>query len=283
MFPDDVKFGTIAPMKKSTLVGLILIAVILIALSYLYYSKFLGFEVSWTPQSFKVESVHPIYAHWADWLKFCAAFLATVWLWWATASKNTIGLLKTPLFLLSCGVMLSAFSYFSGCFTRSILGYEAGTMSPETFLGAAAIPFIVASFVLLLFRIKVKLGLSKEILFWTITTIAAILMFVFAIIPTIANVSEDLLIKTVKAVIDFGVLVAFVGAFRAMLVFSGGKLGYDWLLVSVGAMLLNLYFFYVMTPGIPNITVFHWINTLWVGGYLFTALGGFQLAFPDLA
>lgn len=270
-------------MKKATLVGLIAITVILLVVGSLYYVRYMAFEASWTPQSFKTENIRPVYAHWADWLKFGTAFLAAFWLWWATASKNTIGLLKTPLFLLSCGVMLSSFSYLSGCYTRSVLGYEAGTMSPETFLGAAAIPFIIASFISLHTRIKLKLENAKEVLFWTTSILAAILMVVFAIIPTLTSTEDDLLIKIVKSVIDFGVLVAFVGAFRAMLVFTGGKLGFGWFFVSLGAMLLNMYFFYVMTPGIPNITVFHWVNLLWVGGYLFATLGAIELAFPEIA
>jgi hypothetical protein len=268
-------------MKKITVYGLLIVLLIVILLAWGYAMKPFMFKAPWQPQSFKVEAVYPDYAHWADWAKFGAAFLAGFWLLWASFSKNTIGLMKTPLLFLAIGISISAVSYFSGCFTRSVLGYEAGTMSPETFLGMAAIPFIITAFVVLNVKVRVKLDRAREVLFWAVSLAAAVLMFAFAIIPSLVNPAEEMLIKTVKAVIDFGVLVGFVGAFRAMLVFTGGSLGYDWLIISIGAILLNLYFFYVMTPNIPNIDVFHWINLFWVGGFLATALGGIQLSFPD--
>jgi hypothetical protein len=281
--PAAVKSLIINFMKKTTLLGLMFITVILVVVAYLYVAKPFVFQVSWTPQAYKIENVHPLYAHWADWLKFATAFVAAFFLICAVKLRKTIGMLRTPLIFLAAGVLMSAISYFSGCFTRSVLNFEAGVQSFETYLGMFAIPFIIVAFILLNAKIKVKLNKAREIIFWVVTGILAALMIVLAIIPTITNPDDVVLMRIVKATIDFGVLVAFIGAFRAMLVFSGGKLGHDWLLVSLGAILLNIYFFYVMSPGIPNIDVFHWINLFWVGGYLTTALGAIQLTFPELS
>ena len=270
-------------MKKTTILGLLLVVVIVAIVGYLYAVKPFVFQASWTPQAYKAENVHPFYAHWADWLKFVTAFIAAFFIIYAVSLKKTIGMLKMPLIFLAAGVLMSAISYFSGCFTRSVLNFEAGVQSFETYLGMFAIPFIIVAFILLNVKIKVKLNKAREIIFWIVTGVVVALMIIFAIIPTITNPEDVILMRVVKATIDTGVLVAFIGAFRAMLVFTGGRLGYDWFLISLGAILLNIYFFYVMSPGIPNIDVFHWINLFWVGGYLTTTLGAIQLAFPELS
>ena len=252
-----------------------------IAVGILYYLKPFSFIASWKPQSFKIINENPLYGYWADWLKVLAVLLAAVGIWVGAASQNTVRMMKPPLVMFAFAATFVTIGYTIGAVYRSFVGFELFSLSFDTMISALAIPFLIIASFLAIARAKAPLSQSKKTTFWVVSAIATIAAFAFIIWPTY-NSADTLDLRLIMILFEVGLLVAFIGAWRVLVTFWGAIIGADWFWMSFGFMLLILHFAYLFIPSAPNIDVFSYVNLLWIGGFLFSSLGGFMQAFPAI-
>lgn len=215
----------------------------------------------------------------AEILKVIFPLIAAVMLLLQGFIGNILPTVKTAVLLIGAGVLSLTVGAFWEYFIR-LGGIDPGPDSPGTIF--FVIGALLVAWALFEFPRRLQANLRKNLQSWfygllTIAVVATVWILINSSLKT--NLSTtDVIISAVYALLT---LIVFAGALRCAMVFSEGKIGRPFLMIAIGGLMVFAYTYIIWLPKTFTFSVFHPIQMLWIGCFIFVSLGAYDLTLSD--
>lgn len=260
-------------------IGKGLIAVTLVCLAFLVIYLFEPFseKTVWANTNKTVN-----WAAWAEAVKAIVPLVASSFFFFMLFTKSILQSARKSVFYITCGTFLFAAGAAIELMQR-INRVDATAYNPASAAYLVGGFFILLSIISFQNRLGVSLKPAQRLLFVSVLTVLSMVSGFIIVAPYYVSpdtlqvefVLGDVIAQVLYAIM---VLLNFAVALRLALIFSTGKMGRPFRIISAGIFCLTIYEFIVWLPT-TQIDVFSHLNVLWIACFLLGMVGVYDLSY----
>lgn len=256
-----------------------LIAVIILCLVFLviYLIEPFSEKIVWLNTNKTVS-----WALWAEAIKVVTPFIASLFFFFMLSTKSILQSARKSVFFIGLGTFLCALGAAIEMLQR-INSVDPTAFNPASASYLIGIVFILLSITSFQQRLGVTMKSTQKFIFVSLLTILS-LVSIFIIIspyyiyPDSIKVEFVLGDSIVQVLYAGMVLLNFAVALRLSLIFSSGRIGRPFRIISAGIFCVTIYEFAVWIPT-SQIHVFHPLNIFWIACFLLGMVGVYDLSY----
>lgn len=256
-----------------------LIAIVFVCLLFLlmYIAQPLAKPVIWANTNKSV-----LWAEWAEAVKVLAPLVASSFFFFMLFTKSILQPARKSVLYITIGTFLCALGAAIEMMQR-LSGFDPTAYNPASAAYLIGIIFILLSITSFQQRLGVALKSTQKIIFVSVLAVLSLISVFIIISPYYVYPdsvkTEFVLSDAVAQVLYAGlVLLNFAVALRLSLVFSNGKMGRPFRIISAGIFCITIYEFVVWIPT-TQIDVFHPLNIFWIACFLLGMVGVYDLSY----
>ncbi len=249
--------------------GFIAVFFVCLVIFLAFYNELLPVYKTWAGQTTQVK-----WSYLAELLKVIAPLIAGVVMLWQGYNGKLLATVKQYVRIMGIGILLIGVGAYIEFHSRAFLN-----INPPAF-NLATILFVIGAILVAwsLFEYPNRLGASMSkiqgVIFVSILSIV-VAGTIIIMITSETGTPLDILSQCAYVLL---ILVVFAGALRCVIVFLEGRIGRPFLLIAIGSLSVAVYIYYVWLPYVVNMSVYNYMNILWIGAFLITTLGAMDMS-----